>query len=145
MKVKESVSSGNPQKCPTKFNVKVIPTINKERQLRLMFRLDALWMSNYFVCPRLNSDRKYHESKQPKKLKSNWLVSPVSIKSLDFSYQLKESEKVMINILPEREQWIIEMSYDYGYTEMEIANMLNISQQRVHQIKRQAIRRLKEC
>ena len=51
----------------------------------------------------------------------------------------------MIRQLEEVRQQVIYMYYYQGYTEKEIAKVLSISQQKVNQIKREALEQLKKA
>ena len=44
-----------------------------------------------------------------------------------------------------REKEIIILYYDYGYKEREIAKIIGVSRQRIGQIKKRAIERMREC
>ena len=58
--------------------------------------------------------------------------------------EVRQQVICMIRQLEEVRQQVIYMYYYQGYTEKEIAKVLSISQQRVNQIKREALTKLKE-
>ena len=58
---------------------------------------------------------------------------------------MKQTGHLYDKTLEEVRQQVIYMYYYQGYTEKEIAKVLSISQQRVNQIKREALEQLKKA
>jgi len=60
---------------------------------------------------------------------------------------MEQTQKILIydalKTLEQREQSIVKLYYLAGFNEKEIADSYNISQQRVHQIKKKALRKCK--
>ena len=49
----------------------------------------------------------------------------------------------MISVCTPKQQKVLKLYYQEGYTQLEIANMFNVSYQRIQQIRHEALKRLR--
>ena len=89
--------------------------------------------------------RQEHQN-QYKKQRVKELTNFDNIEQYGGNYELEIKEQnfdKMISVCTPRQQKILKLYYQEGYTQPEIANMFNVSYQRIQQIRHDALKRLR--